>query len=135
MQTFLPYQSFYRSAQVLDPKRLSKQRVEAMQIIGIVSGTATSNAWKNHPAVRMWRDHLPVLKIYYNCICQEWIRRGYRQFMPLFRAEPGLWDYPPWLTPEFCLAHQSNLIRKFPEHYQPIFGQDIPDDLPYIWPV
>ena len=40
-----------------------------------------------------------------------------------------------WFSDEFFLAHKSNLIRKKSEHYRPIFGLDIPDDLPYIWPV
>ena len=29
MQTFLPYNNFYKSAKVLDQKRLGKQRVES----------------------------------------------------------------------------------------------------------
>jgi hypothetical protein len=33
----------------------------------------------------------------------------------------------------FYIAHQSNLIRKKPEFYIPIFG-NIPDNLEYIWP-
>ena len=41
MQTFLPYADFQRSAQVLDYKRLGKQRVEALQIHNIVSGKRT----------------------------------------------------------------------------------------------
>lgn len=42
--------------------------------------------------------------------------------------------YPPWLTDEFCLSHRSNLIRKDPNHYRPLWP-DVPDNLPYIWPV
>ena len=34
---------------------------------------------------------------------------------------------------EFHTAHQSNLVRKLPEFYQPLFP-GIPGDLPYIWP-
>jgi alpha-tubulin suppressor-like RCC1 family protein len=30
-------------------------------------------------------------------------------------------------------SHRSNLIRKMPEHYGPIWP-DVPDDLPYYWP-
>jgi len=33
MQTFLPYADFARCAEVLDPRRLGKQRVEALQIM------------------------------------------------------------------------------------------------------
>ena len=42
--------------------------------------------------------------------------------------------YPPWLNDEFCLSHRSNLIRKNPEHYRPLWP-DVLDNLPYIWPV
>lgn len=35
---------------------------------------------------------------------------------------------------EFHRSHQSNLIRKLPEFYRPLFP-GVPDDLPYIWPV
>lgn len=46
----------------------------------------------------------------------------------------GELDVPPWLGDEaFHLSHRSNLVRKDPGHYRPIFG-DIPDGLPYIWP-
>ena len=41
MQTFLPYKSFTKSAQVLDYKRLGKQRVEAMQIFNALTGVPT----------------------------------------------------------------------------------------------
>ena len=34
MQTFLPYPDFARSAQALDMRRLGKQRVEVLQILG-----------------------------------------------------------------------------------------------------
>mgnify|MGYP001181886526 FL=1 len=38
MQTFLPYESFRKSAEVLDWRRLGKQRVEGMQIINAIEG-------------------------------------------------------------------------------------------------
>lgn len=134
MQTFLPYQSFKKSAAALDNKRLGKQRVEAMQILKTLQGI--SSGWRNHPAVKMWRGHEKGLMAYYNTVCREWMNRGFKQTMPLF--DPGEWEgfqYPGWLTPEFCLSHRSNLIRKAPEFYVPIFGSDVPDDLPYVWPV
>jgi hypothetical protein len=54
MQTFLPSTSFIQSAKCLDYKRLGKQRVEAKTIINILEGKTTSNAWRNHPATKMW---------------------------------------------------------------------------------
>ena len=39
---------------------------------------------------------------------------------------------PPWLGNEaFHRAHQSNLVRKFPEHYGQLFP-GVPDDLEYV---
>jgi hypothetical protein len=33
------------------------------------------------------------------------------------------------------LSHRSNLLRKDPIHYGPLFEDGLPDDLEYIWPV
>ena len=55
MQTFLPDKSFVNSSRILDYRRLGKQRVEARQIYNILIGNTKSNAWRNHPAVLMWR--------------------------------------------------------------------------------
>ena len=38
MQTFLPEEDFYKTAQSLDRQRLGKQRVETLQIAGVVAG-------------------------------------------------------------------------------------------------
>jgi hypothetical protein len=54
------------------------------------------------------------------------------------RTQPELaraGELPQWLGQEqFHLSHQSSLLRKDPAHYRPIFGTDVPDDLPYVWP-
>ena len=71
MQTFLPYADFLASAKALDQKRLGKQRVETIQVLG---------------------------------------------------------------DPLFHRSHQSALLRKDPSFYRPLFGPDVPDDLPYVWP-
>ena len=130
MQTFLPYQSFVHSAAALDNKRLGKQRVEAMQILRVLSGE--TQAWRNHPAVRMWSGFEHSLRAYFNIISFTWKCRGFQHNMGFFKDFEV--EYPPWLTEEFCRSHQSNLIRKDPHYYRPIFGADIPPDLPYIWP-
>lgn len=65
------------------------------------------------------------------------LRRSVQVKAPLKNGGHALvdeYDIPHWLgDPSFHRAHQSNLVRKDPEHYTPIFG-DIPNDLPYIWP-
>lgn len=75
-------------------------------------------------------------------VCNVWLAKGYqdsvRQKTMEISKMSGLspdWDYTPdWITKELCESHQSNLIRKYPEHYRPIFGPAIPDNIPYVWP-
>jgi len=133
MQTFLPYPNYVKSAKVLDYKRLGKQRIEALMIIKILYADNSESRWKNHPAVRMWWGYSNNLKEYYNAIVEEWIRRGYKNNMPrnLFHKT---YSKPNWIFDErFCISHQSNLVRKFPEHYKKFFP-DVPDNLSYFWP-
>jgi hypothetical protein len=139
MQTFLPYVSFEMSARVLDRQRLGKQRVECMQILQCL--TNKRQGWKNHPAVKMWDGHIVALGLYGLAMCEEWIRRGYKdtctskikELVEPYNYGPAY--YPFWLgNPHFHLSHKSNLIRKLPSHYRPIFGDSIPDNLPYFWP-
>jgi hypothetical protein len=139
MQTFLPCATFVESAQALDRQRLGKQRVEAKQILQALG--KTSGGWVNHPAVKMWRGYETALAYYGFIVCEEWVRRGYRDtLMPWFydivNTDRLTWEFPWWWKDsiDLRLSHQSNLIRKMPEHYGPLFP-GVPDDLPYIWPV
>ena len=144
MQTFLPYADFAASAAVLDDRRLGKQRVEAFQILRAL--TFPAYAWKNHPAVRMWRGFTPALVAYGLATCTAWRNRGFADtvanslltFTGGARPDPAQLRVsgrlPPWLGLEALhLSHRSALLRKSPEHYQRFFP-DIPDDLPYLWP-
>lgn len=142
MQTFLPYgRDFSRTAHALDYRRLGKQRVETWQILQTLLGN--SKGWANHPAVKMWEGHEVVLCVYGLVMCYEWKHRGYKDNMaPRFRSlitqvyetNPNT-KYPEWIDNEdIVTSHQSNLVRKFADHYRK-FWPDVPDDLPYIWPV
>jgi len=131
MQTFLPYPHFVRCAQVLDFRRLGKQRVEARQIL---KSLQVGGGWKNHPAVRMWRGYEDILIHYGNEMLREWVRRGYRNTMPLLEIRDGYSEYPSWIGDDaFHASHRSNLLRKDPVWYGQ-FGWAERDDLPYIWP-
>ena len=139
MQTFLPYPDLRASCVVLDNQRLGKQRVETFQILRAL--TWPTYAWKNHPAVRMWRGFTPGLVLYGVHSCREWVRRGYADAVAeqllawtggCVPVDPPL---PPWFGWEALhRSHRSALLRKRPEHYRPLFGDDVPDDLPYLWP-
>lgn len=139
MQTFIPYRSFSQSARALDWRRLGKQRVEAKQIMQTLESGRTAG-WRNHPAVKMWQGYENELARYGLAMCNEWKRRGYRDSLTEFFLDR--YDIvsdihlhvPDFITRDFMRSHQSNLIRKEPDHYRPIFGPDVPDDLPYVWP-
>ena len=137
MQTFLPYPSFEETAAILDYRRLGKQRVEAFQIHTIITQPDYRGHWVNHPAVRMWRGYENALKLYVNVMIAEWVRRGYRNTMLSYNIDREVDDMllPWWLgDPLFHDSHKSNLLRKFPEYYSQ-FHWNVPDDLPYVWPV
>lgn len=139
MQTFLPYADFQRSAEVLDYKRLGKQRVETWQILRALNGE--TRGWRNHPAARMWDGYEDALAYYGLVMCIEWKRRGYNDSMTerfqnlLADKNPISLELPTWMgDSNFHISHQSNLVRKAPEFYRPLFPE-VPDNLEYIWPV
>ena len=147
MQTFLPYRKFESSARVLDNRRLGKQRVETMQIMGALVKlqvhTNTANIpWGNHPATKMWRGFEYTLLSYQQAVCAEWVRRGFndtclakteRMFM-LFPLENRTPRVPKWLgLKKFHSAHRANLLRKDPEHYGKFGWTEEPME-GYWWP-
>jgi hypothetical protein len=150
MQTFLPDPDFAACARLLDDRRLGKQRVEALQIVRAL--TRPTYGWKHHPAVLMWQGYEEALGAYAVAVCREWRGRGYADTCEVKilddlgesgvavpprsqaqLAEAG--SLPPWLGDEALhRSHRSALLRKDTEWYGPRFG-DVPDDLPYRWPV
>ena len=131
MQTFLPYESFTKTAQVLDWRRLGKQRVEGMQIIKAIENP-NPQGWKNHPIVKMWTPYVPALKQYTNIIITEWIARGYNNNM-LHEVIDGDIEYPHWLGNDlFHSSHRANLLRKDSEFYSKyMWTEDCTN--PYCW--
>ncbi len=133
MQTFLPYPSIEKSLKVLDSRRLGKQRVEAFQILNIIVKRTESKAWKNHPAVKMWKNNPNALKLYLNTSINEWKSRGYKNNMNKEKIT-GKINFPKWLgNKKFHSSHKSNLLRKNPTHYKK-FNWKESDNLPYVWP-
>src|SRR5215212_1772687 len=149
VQTFLPYPDFERSARVLDTKRLGKQRVETIQVLRAL--TRPGYGWANHPAVLMWRGFEEALGRYGLTCCEVWRELDFGDTCAVTIAEDlrasGFHTVrsqselaadgalPSWLgDPALHHSHRSALVRKDREHYGPLFA-DIPDDLPYLWPV
>jgi hypothetical protein len=139
LQTFLPYSDFEITVKCLDYKRLGKQRVEAHQILNILLGKQKSNAWLNHPCVKMWRGYEHSLGEYMNCCIKEWVKRGYNNTMKLYADDDirlkNIIKYPIWLgNKKFHASHRSNLLRKNFDFYSK-FNWEEKNDLPYYWPI
>ncbi|RIX27938.1 MSMEG_6728 family protein [Amnibacterium setariae] len=145
MQTFLPFASFDESARVLDGPRLGKQRVETLQILRAL--VVPTYGWQRHPAVGMWRGHVPALTAYGLAMVREWTRRGYAdavgeqllEFAPEVDGRPQTWLARQGLLPRWVgdvrvhESHRSKLIAKEPEFYRPLFP-GTPEGLEYVWP-
>jgi len=150
MQTFLPFPDFASSAAVLDPLRLGKQRVEALQVLRAL--TVPGYGWRHHLVVKMWAGYEEALVRYGLEVCRHWCSTGRADICadtmarelaehcghPDVRSQPELalaGELPVWLgDPDFHRSHRSALLRKAPDHYRPLFGGEEPDDLDYIWP-
>jgi hypothetical protein len=150
VQTFLPYADFIATAEVLDARRLGKQRVEVLQVLRGL--TTAGYGWRHHPAVRMWTGYEEALVRYGLEICHRWCGLGREDTcaaslgaeltaatgIATARGQSelaGAGDLPPWLgDAAFHRSHRSALVRKDPAHYGPLFP-GVPDDLPYVWPL
>jgi len=151
MQTFLPLPDFRASAEVLDNRRLGKQRVEVLQILNSLDPSCNSAGWRNHPAVRMWKNFENALALYGLVVCERWIEKGFRDTCyekiltrivpPMDRSVlqqkydlPEKGFLPPWFgDPRLHSSHRSNLLRKSATWYGR-YGWKEPDDIPYWWP-
>ena len=144
MQTFLPYSDYIKSAQVLDYRRLGKQRVECKQIFNacVNKHYKEKAGWINHPAVIMWYGYEYQLLIYMETMILEWIKRGYKNTMVVpwkeYNEKADIFKTaksPPWIGMNaFHASHRSNLLRKDPVYYGQ-FNWIEPNNLEYVWPV
>ena len=133
MQTFLPYADFQKSVEVLDYRRLGKQRVESFQVLNVLLNRTQTKGWRNHPVTLMWTGYESALKLYQNITIRECIRRGYKNNMSYEEIEPNSAAMPIWFgNEEFHRSHRSNLLRKDFKYYSQYF--DEPNDLEYYWP-
>lgn len=147
MQTFVPEgHRIIEGFELLDYRRLGKQRVETWQILNVLRGVDNDGnpkvhkGWVNHPATKMWVGHATALA-YYGWLCSaEWAHRGYKdtmadRFLAVLDASDPDWDWPEWLHDDAVRdSHRSNLIRKDPEYYGPMWPH-LDGSLEYVWPV
>lgn len=149
MQTFLPYADFARTARSLDPRRLGKQRIEALQVLRAL--TIPGYGWRHHPAAKMWAGYEEALVRYGLEVCAQWCATGRADTcattlrsdlaaacgVTTVRSQDELGaagELPPWLgRDDLHRSHRAALLRKDPDFYQPLFGT-LPTDVPYVWP-
>ena len=130
MQTFLPYKDFDQSAQALDNKRLNKQILEGYQILKVIGNPDPKAAWRNHPAVKMWRGAEQMLYKYIFAMVHEADKRGIKtdknvaNLLELADKDRKTWHsgYPTWfdnkaLMDRVLTTHKANLFIKDSAYY------------------
>ena len=129
MQTFLPFSDYETVAQTLDSKRLNKQILEGYQILKILSGASESGAWRNHPAVLMWKKSEVHLNDYIDHLVVEANLRNIKtdknvsNLKELKTRFGNKWGnlVPFWMHKDHLYrvttSHKANLYRKDSIHY------------------
>lgn len=130
MQTFLPHTNSLDAARALDNKRLNKQILEGYQILKVLSGASPSGAWRNHPAVLMWKGYEHGLWNYIRSMIDIASLRGiktennvknlnelYKQYSRDWGNEhPAFWQDDNKVM-RIITTHRANLFKKDPIYY------------------
>lgn len=112
MQVFVPYPSPIDVAKCLDPRRLRKQIIECDQILQAISGE--SQAWKNHPVVKMYLGYVRWLCAYSDCL---YAYNDGQEELASRLSDTADKIRPPFLTEDLCDQHKRRLFTKAPELY------------------
>ena len=154
MQTFLPSSNISYTAKSLDSKRLNKQILEGYQILKVLSGESPSGAWRNHPAVLMWKGYETGLWSYIQHMITEAKARGIKtinnenNLNDLKEKCSGKWGKTPpmfWLNDNKVMrittTHKANLFKKDPIFYSQYqyaasspYNKPCCDKCNYYWP-
>ena len=113
MQVFVPFPSPIEVAKCLDKKRLNKQVIESRQILNAIDGT--SNGWKNHPIVKMYKGNTNWLSNYTRTLF--YYGHGKKLLARLYSDQADKYFRPSFLTEEFCNQHKRRLFTKSPSLY------------------
>lgn len=152
------------TADMMDKKRIGKQRIEVKQIIDILeeidkNGSSKSKSRVSHPAIKSWIGYTNHLKVYFNIIVRKWISYGFKNNYELYDIDerpynivPCIFDgktasydiskfnqysFPFWVSfPPFYMSHQASLCRKDPLHYRGLLRDELKPFLNngYFWP-
>jgi hypothetical protein len=130
MQTFLASTNTLKAARALDNKRLNKQILEGYQILNVLSGRSKTGAWKNHPAVLMWKGYEHGLWEYIRGMVSEASLRGIKtennvkNLNALYTECAQDWgnSHPAFWRDEnkvmrIITTHRANLFKKDPLYY------------------
>ena len=158
MQTFLPHTNSLDAARALDNKRLNKQILEGYQILKVLSGASPSGAWRNHPAVLMWKGYEHGLWDYIRSMVDIASLRGIKtennvkNLNELYKQYNEDWgnEHPDFWRDEnkvmrIITTHRANLFKKDPLYYVKYqYAVDSPHNAPccpdrkepckYYWP-
>jgi hypothetical protein len=154
MQTFLPYPAKRDSLDVLDNKRLNKQILECYQILKVLSNQSPSGAWRNHPAVLMWKGAENELWRYAMTAIALADMRGIKTENNLANLKAlakvavlswgdndPAWMKNPTVVKRVTTTHKANLYRKDPIYYAHFadavndkYNQPCCEGCQYYWP-
>ncbi len=155
--------SFYFSLSCLDNKRLGKQRVEANQLISIITTRKQFNlhnevnkytlsqlkkqypeikfGWINHPATLLWEDYLEELKLYFNICIRVWTSRKNVKGQPMKNNMPfhkvllrEQYTRVPWFLTNTRFTNAHQSALMFKEPaHYKQFKWQVEPKLDYIW--
>lgn len=115
MQIFLPYIDIINVAKCLDKRRLHKQIVECKQIIKAITGE--SEAWKNHPIVKMYSNDLEFVKMYLGVLEEYWKNNGEVTKNLSLLNEEAKTKLPSFINNEYLATMKGRLYVKDSIHY------------------
>ena len=138
MILWLPYESFGRSASVMDSRTLSIQRYDAWRLLHLLT-KGIPEGMKVTPTILMWKNYPSWVACYGMATSLEWEARSNKksEITEMFRHHLDVADvtdpYPPWLGDSVLhLSHRSNMIRLDPDHYMTLWP-DLPEGLPLVF--
>lgn len=147
MQVFvLDHKDISKTFDILDIRRLCKQRCEGWQVFCAALGISNKR-WQNHPCTKLWKDYLPYLVFVYLRLCmKKWKLLGcdntksnvnfWKMVFHLIIRFKWIPRKPKFIDKDFVLRHRSNLIRKEIEKQQKIRDEynkkeKLSDDIEY----
>lgn len=121
MQVFIPYKDILDIVKVMYPdhRRYNKQIIECHQIIK--TNTGLSEAWRNHPAVLMYKNNIDWLTLYTKCFetYKQYMVSKNDDFLQLFKKynDEANKICPNFITDDLCDQHKRRLYTKNPNIY------------------